>query len=255
MHGVRHPVPSARRGAALTGGARHYRVGVPRPTPPLVYRVVVVLARPVMCLITRPRRWRGAEHLPDGPFIVVANHVSVLDPFTLLHFLVDHGVYPSILAKSSLWRYPVLSWVLRKVRAVPVHRGTADASGALVAAESALARGDAVLLFPEGTTTREPGDWPMPAKTGAARLALRTRATVIPVAQWGAQRVIPSQGRGFHPFPPKPVDVVAGPPIDLDDLVDRADDPAAWEEATERIMARVTDQLAEIRGERPPARR
>lgn len=224
-----------------------------RPTPPWVFRAVVVILRPLVSLITRPRRWRGAEHLPDGPFIVVANHVSTFDPFTLVHFLVDHGVYPCVLAKESLWRYPVVGWVVREVRAVPVHRETAGASGALEAAETALAAGYAVMLYPEGTTTQDPEIWPMVAKTGAARLALRTGATVVPVAQWGAQRVIPPNGKGFRPFPPKPSDVVAGPPVDLSDLLDRADDPVAWKEATARIMGRITSMLAEIRGEEPPA--
>lgn len=225
-----------------------------RPRPPWVFRAIVAVLRPPMCLITRPRRWRGAEHLPEGPFIVVANHVSVFDPLTLLHFLVDHSVFPCVLAKASLWRYPVMGWVLRQVQAVPVHRNTVDAQGALVAARTALERGYAVMLFPEGTTTLDPDDWPMRAKTGAARLALRTGASVVPIAQWGAQRVIPNRARsGFRPFPPAPVDVLAGPPVELDDLRSRADDPAAWEEATSRIMSRITDQLAEIRGERAPA--
>lgn len=225
-----------------------------RPTPPRVYRAVVAVLRPVMCVITRPRRWRGAEHLPDGPFIVVANHVSVFDPFTVLHFLVDHGVYPSVLAKASLWRVPVVSWVVRQARAVPVHRESERASGALTEAEAALAAGYAVLVFPEGTTTQDPHDWPMAAKSGAARLALRTGATVIPIAQWGAQRVIPNRGRAaFWPWPPKRSDVVAGPPVDLGDLLDRAEDPAAWAIATGRMMTRITAQLAEIRGEDPPA--
>jgi len=227
---------------------------VTRPTPPWVYRAVVALLRPPMCLITRPRRWRGAEHLPDGPFIAVANHISVLDPFTTLHFLVDHGVYPSVLAKASLWRVPVVRWVVRRAGAVPVHRESAQASGALVEAEAALAAGYAVLVFPEGTTTQDPHDWPMAAKSGAARLALRTGATVVPVAQWGAQRVIPNRGHvAFRPFPAKPSEVVAGPPVDLADLLDRADDPAAWAIATSRMMTRITGQLAEIRGEDPPA--
>lgn len=224
-----------------------------RPRPSWVYRAVVGVLRPLVSLITRPRRWRGAEHLPDVPFILVANHLSVFDPFTLLHFLADHGVYPSVLAKASLWRYPVVGWVMRKVGAVPVHRQTSEAKGALVAAEAALAAGHAVMLFPEGTTTQDPDLWPMVAKTGAARLALRTGVPVIPVAHWGAQRVIPNTGVGFRPFPPTPSDVVAGPPLDLADLRDREDDPTAWVEATERMMAWITAELAAIRREPPPA--
>lgn len=223
-----------------------------RPKPPWVFRAIVTTLRPLMRLITRPRRWRGAEHLPDGPFIVVANHLSSFDPFTMIHFLVDHGVWPCVMAKESLWRYPVVGWVMRQVKAVPVHRETAGARGALADAEAALAGGYAVLVYPEGTTTQDPDLWPMKAKTGVARLALRTGATVVPVTQWGAQNVIPATGTGFRPFPPTSSDVVAGAPVDLRDLLGRADEPEAWVEATTRMMSRLTDQLAQIRSEEPP---
>src|SRR5690606_19398821 len=143
----------ARGGEPARGRARGSRTRVAvsggRPRPPLVFRVVVAILRPFMWLITRPRRWRGAEHLPDGPFIAVANHLSTFDPFTLLHLLVGHGVWPCVMGKESLWRYPVVGWVVRQVRAVPVHRETADARGALADAEGALAAGYAVLVFPE----------------------------------------------------------------------------------------------------------
>lgn len=184
--------------------------------------------------------------------IVVANHLSVFDPLTLLHFLVDHGVYPVILAKSSLWRHAPMRWLMTRVGAIPVERGTAAAGSAIVAAGRALEAGHAVMLYPEGTTTRDPDLWPMAAKTGAARLALTSRVPVIPVAQWGAHRVIGPSADTFRPWPPVPSDVVAGPPVDLEDLAGRELDPAAWQEATERIMAQITDQLAAIRGDEPP---
>lgn len=200
-----------------------------------------------MRLLTRPRRWRGAAHLPDGPFLIVANHLSVFDPFPVLHFLVEHDVYPCVLAKASLWRVPGLGWLLRQIRAVPVHRNSAVAVEALHEGEAALADGYAVLLFPEGTTTTDPDLWPIPAKTGAARMALRTGVAVIPLAHWGAQQVIPNRGGAFRPLPPKAVDVVVGPPIDLDDLRDRPDDPHAWAQASNRIMERLREQLEQIR--------
>ncbi|MFH5823949.1 lysophospholipid acyltransferase family protein [Georgenia sp. AZ-5] len=218
-----------------------------------VYRLLAMIVRPPLRLITRPT-WRGAEHLPEGGFIAVGNHVSNLDPLTFAHFLYDNGVPPKFLAKSSLFAVPVIGKLLQAADQIPVYRGTARAADALVAAEAALAEGEGVVVFPEGTLTRDPDMWPMTGKTGVARLALRTRVPVVPIAQWGAHLVLPPYTARFRPFPRKPVTVVAGPPVDLDDLYERGADADTLREATDRIMAAITAQLAEIRGEEPPAR-
>jgi len=92
----------------------------------------------------------------------------------------------------------------------------------------------------------------MVGKTGIARLALTTRAPVIPVAQWGAQNLLARYGKLLKPFPRKLVTVVAGPPVYLDDLYGRPQDTKTLREATERVMAAITGLLEEIRGEEPP---
>ena len=227
----------------------------PPPRSNRAYRVVARIVRPVLFSCTRPR-WSGVEHLPrDRACIVAANHVTVLDPLTTAHFLYDHGFAPRILAKESLFRVPVVGRVLRAVGQVPVHRGTSRAGDALRDAVAAVEGGECVLIFPEGTLTREPDMWPMAGKTGVARLALATRTPVVPVAQWGTHRVIARYGKLPRPWPRKPVTVVAGPPVDLADLYGSASEPAALREATERIMAAITGMLEEIRGERAPAER
>ena len=81
---------------------------------------------------------------------------------------------------------------------LPVRRGQADAAHVLKVAEQALAAGECVIIYPEGTATRDPGGWPMLAKTGVARMALTTGVPVVPVAQWGAQEILPVR---FHPAP------------------------------------------------------
>lgn len=217
-----------------------------------VYRFIAHVVRPVMRAIT-VRTWRGAEHLPPGGFLAVGNHVSNLDPLTFGHYLYDNGVPPKFLAKSSLFEVPVLGALFRAADQIPVYRGTAQAADALVAAEAALAAGEGVAVFPEGTLTRDPAMWPMTGKTGVARLALRTRVPVIPIAQWGAHRVLAPYTASFRPLPRKPVTVVAGPPVNLDDLYDRPLEHDVLQEATRRIMAAVTAQLAQIRGETPPS--
>ena len=220
------------------------------------YRNVARVVRPVMRTVSR-LDWRGAEHLPaTGGYLVVVNHVTNLDPFSFAHFMYDNGVAPRFLAKDSLFRVAVLGPILRATGQIPVARGTAEAGRSLVPAADALAAGEVVAVFPEGTLTRDPDLWPMVGKTGAARLALTTGAPVIPVAQWGAHRILGRYSRVFKPFPRKRVTVVAGPPIDLSDLMPApgaAPDTASLRAATTRIMGTITAMLEEIRGERAPA--
>lgn len=228
--------------------------GVQQREMPLAYRVIAGILRPTFTAITR-RRWRGAEHLPaDTGFIAAGNHVTNLDPITFAHFLYDHGAPPKYLAKSELFAVPVLGALLVRARQIPVYRGTTQAGDSLRAAREALAAGECVAVFPEGTLTRDPDLWPMAGKTGIARLALSVRVPVIPIAQWGAHRIMPRYRLALRVLPRKQVEVVAGPPVMLDDLYGHEHDPAALREATDRIMTAITDQLAEIRGEQPPER-
>ncbi|MES1171164.1 MAG: 1-acyl-sn-glycerol-3-phosphate acyltransferase, partial [Actinomycetota bacterium] len=90
------------------------------------------------------------------------------------------------------------------------------------------------------------------ARTGAARLALETGAPVIPVAQWGAHLLLAPYSKKPDLFPRKPMIVVAGPAIDLDDLRKRPIDNEVLRAATDRIMATLTAMIGEIRGETPP---
>lgn len=220
------------------------------------YRSLARVVRPFMRAVTR-RDWRGAENLPDTGFICVTNHVTNLDPLTFAHFLYDNGVVPRFLAKDSLFRAPVVGKALSATGQIPVARGTASAGRSLQAAGVALAEGECIGIFPEGTLTRDPDMWPMVGKTGVARLALTTGAPVVPVAQWGAHRVLGRYSKLLKPVPRKLVTVAAGPPVDLSDLMPAegtSPDAAALRAATDRIMGVVTAMLADIRGERPPAR-
>ena len=189
---------------------------------------------------------------PTGGVIIAANHISHFDPLTLAHFVYQSGRWPRFLGKASLWRLPVLGYLLRKTEQIPVERGSVDAVKSLDVLIDALRRGSAVIIYPEGTTTREPELWPMRGKTGAARLALVTGAPVIPVAMWGPQRV-------FDPRVPKlrlrariPVQVTAGPPVDLSRWRGAAPSRAVLDEMTDAILLDVRDLLAGLRGGPPP---
>lgn len=214
---------------------------------------MAAVVRPVLIAITR-RDWHGQENIPaTGGFIAAANHVTNLDPLTFAHYLYDNSRAPKILAKASLFTVPVLGGILKRTEMIPVQRNTASAASSLSAAIEALERGECVAVFPEGTLTRDPDLWPMVGKTGVARLALTTRAPVVPIAQWGAHRILGRYKKLLKPFPPKKVTVVAGPPVDLSDLYDRPQDSATLREATDRVMDAVTRLLEEIRAEQAPA--
>ncbi|WP_256841334.1 lysophospholipid acyltransferase family protein [Ornithinimicrobium cryptoxanthini] len=224
-----------------------------RTKAPLLYRGVIATVRPLLTRVTR-QDWSGGEHLPQsGGFIVAGNHISEIDPFMVAHFLVNHGHVPKFLAKAGLFDVPALGKALHMLGQVPVHRGTRDASAALGAAAEAVESGDCVVIMPEGTLSRDPGLWPMKAKNGVGRLALMTGAPVVPVAQWGVQRLLaPYARRPTGLFSRHVMHVKAGPAVDLSDLAGRTDAQAATE-ATDRIMTALTGLLAEIRGEEPPA--
>ena len=219
------------------------------------YRAVARLVRPLMFALVR-YEWRDVENLPpEGGFIAAANHATELDALTFAHFLFDQGYEPRILAKRGLFTTPVIGSLLRATRMIPVDRGSAAAAASLDAARGQLGDGACVAIFPEGTITRDPDMWPMEAKTGLARIALASKLPVVPIAQWGAHRVLPRYGRMIRPFPRKTVTLVVGPPVDLSDLYDRPLDSQVLRETMNRVMDAITDLLADIREEPAPAAR
>ena len=218
------------------------------------YRLVVVIAKPLLRLFTH-RQWEGIENLPsEGGVIIAANHVSELDPFAVGEFLFDHGRPPRFLAKAELFRRAPVKWVLNGADQIPVSRNSVDASLALEPAVEALQRGECVLIYPEGSATRDPEQWPMKARTGVARLALLSGVPVVPVAQWGPQEFLPYKARRPRLFPRHTFRVVAGPPVDLSAFAGKPLTAELLRAATDTIMWRVTKQLAQIRGETPPDR-
>ncbi|MFC7648291.1 lysophospholipid acyltransferase family protein [Streptosporangium lutulentum] len=197
--------------------------------------------------------WRRSDRLPKtGGIILVTNHLSWLDPILIAHYLYNNGRWPTILAKSGLFSVPVLGHMVRELQAIPVYRGSADAARSLEESERRIAGGACVMFYPEGTCTRDPEFWPMEGKTGAARLALATGAPVIPVAHWGAQRILPYGSKRPSLLPRKTFHVLTGPPVDLSKYEGRSPQADVLRDATADIMAAITLQLAELRGEKAP---
>ncbi|MEU8888850.1 lysophospholipid acyltransferase family protein [Streptomyces sp. NPDC048442] len=219
------------------------------------YRMAAVIAKPPLLVLFK-RDWRGMEHIPaDGGFITAVNHNSYVDPLSYAHWQYNTGRVPRFLAKAGLFKTPFVGMMLRGTGQIPVYRETTDAMRAFRAAIDAIERGECVAFYPEGTLTRDPDMWPMAGKTGAARVALLTKVPVIPVAQWGANLAMPPYAKGKKTdfFPRKTLQVQAGPPVDLERFYDKEPTPDVLREATEVIMAAITELLAEVRQEPVPA--
>ncbi|HEY6004520.1 MAG TPA: lysophospholipid acyltransferase family protein [Anaeromyxobacter sp.] len=139
-------------------------------------------------------RIEGSWPEAKGPFIVVANHQSILD--ILLLSRVPREM--KWIAKEELFRIPWVGWMLRMSGDIPIRRGDAESGGeALARARTYLARGMSVMLFPEGTRSKT-GQL-LPFKSGAFRLAAETGIPVLPVAVHGTARGMPKGGPWVNP--------------------------------------------------------
>src|SRR5919199_4110940 len=150
---------------------------------PLVYWPVRWLLIPFFRLYFRLDRI-GREHIPQtGPLLLAANHRSFLDPF-ILGTMLKRPVY--YVAKRELFEKRWQAWILSALGAFPVRRGESDEES-VATAKAILARGDAVVIFPEGTRIRH-GSLGRP-KRGVGRLALESGAPVVPIAIAGTENV------------------------------------------------------------------
>lgn len=218
------------------------------------FNLAVALLKPLSLALAR-RDWRGGENVPKtGGCVIAVNHVSHIDPVTLAHFTYESGRLPHYLAKDSLFNVRVLGTLLRAAQQIPVARRGSGAVHAFQAAVEAIRNGWCLVFYPEGTITKDPDGWPMRGKTGAARVALETGCPVIPVGQWGAQVLLPAYTAKLRLFPRVTVRYRAGEPVDLDDLRGQEITAELLIEATDRIMAAITRQVGELRGEPVPAR-
>ena len=218
-------------------------------------RLALFVLYPLTMLLFKVR-WRGLDRIPkSGGAIVAVNHISYADPIVFGRFIWDAGRVPRYLAKASLFSAPFpVGQVVRGSGQIPVHRDSVNAAEALQAAVEALRRGQIVLIYPEGTVTRDPDFWPMQAKTGIARLALMVpEVPVIPVGQWGAQNFLDYYHKRFRPLPRTKVSVSAGEPVDLSDFAGKPPTREVLHAMTERIMVAVRDEVAGLRGEPAPA--
>ncbi len=192
----------------------------------VVWPITYVMCKAIFQGVYRLRRG-GRQNIPRrGGVLLVCNHISGLDPPMIGTAATPRRTH--YMAKEELFRGPVVTRILRAVGAFPVERGGADRH-AMRTAKDVLARGDCLLMFPEGTRSLDGRLGP--AMPGAGALALDETVTVVPMAIWGSQRRF------------GPVRVEIGSPLDLSDLT-VGPRGARAQAAAERMMA----AIAELRG-------
>jgi 1-acyl-sn-glycerol-3-phosphate acyltransferase len=198
-----------------------------------LYRIIGTLSIPVVKGLYRLRS-RGVEHLPEGGFVLAANHTSNFDPWPLGIPLLPQRQL-RFMAKAELFN-PVLAPILRAGGAFKVRRGEGDFEAMRTAVEL-VCEGQIVVMFPEGTRQRKGLVKKHQARphTGAARIALTAGAPLVPAAIGGTDRLLRLG----------PLRVAYGPPLDLSDL-EGQETKAAAKVATERLMAKIDELRATL---------
>ena len=193
----------------------------------------------------------GEENLPtEGGFLLVSNHLSNVDPLCLCWYFMKRNTAVRFLAKKSMFSVPVFGWIIKGMGLIPVNRDS-NPSAVLAPTREALTAGEVIGIYPEGTLTRDPDQWPMEFKSGAARLALDTGVTVIPLSQWGPQDIMaPYNAKGMDMRPGRRISYHFGAPVDLSDLIGPAgsEDHDAVNAATARILQAVREGVGQLRG-------
>ena len=222
---------------------------------PSVFWVMAGIVVPLIGTISS-FKVHGKENLPQtGAFVIAPNHYSEIDPLVVGSMLWRHGRVPRFLAKESLFKVPVVGWFLAKSGQVPVTRGHGHGGAPIVKAEGIVEKGHIVVVYPEGTLTRDPDLWPMRGKTGAARIALDYGIPVIPVAHWGTQQIMGRYSKKISLFPRKKITFSIGKPVDLSEFEGRNPDAGVLAAATDRIMDAITRELELLRDEKAPPTR
>ncbi len=208
---------------AVTDAAALHERARTKGVNPLVYWIVRAVLQPFFRVYFRLARL-GREHIPQsGPLLLAANHRSFLDPFVVAT-MVRRPIY--YVAKKELFESSRLqAWFLNALGAFPVDRGASDQE-MLATARAILERGDAVVIFPEGTRIRA-GALGSP-KRGVGRLALETGAPIVPVALIGTEDV----RRGWR-IRPRRITIRAGRPLTYPKV----------ESPSRRLAQAVTDRI------------
>jgi 1-acyl-sn-glycerol-3-phosphate acyltransferase len=216
-------------------------------------RTWVSILYPIDGLLFRIR-WRHLDRVPapdQGGVLIAINHVSQIDTILMARFVWQSGRVPRFMIKAGVFDWPIVGRMMKGSGQIAVYRGTTDAAQSLRDAVTALERGEAVVIYPEGTTTKDPDNWPMQAKTGIARLVLLSPDTpVVPIGQWGPHKMggfsLKRLGRRRTSW------ASVGEPLDLSRFRGKEPTSETLRAITDEIMSAVRDEVAELRGEPAP---
>jgi 1-acyl-sn-glycerol-3-phosphate acyltransferase len=225
-----------------------------RPKAGFWIRTWVIILFPVTSAFFR-LGWRRLDRVPapaQGGVLIAINHVSQADTVLMARLVWSSGRVPRFMIKAGVFGWPVVGGMMKGSGQIPVYRGTTNAAQSLRDAVAALDRGEAVVIYPEGTTTKDPQNWPMQAKTGIARLVLLSPGTpVVPVGQWGPHKMggfsIARLGRR------RPSLASVGEALDMSRFAGKEPTAAILREITDEIMSAVRAEVATLRGEPAPA--
>jgi 1-acyl-sn-glycerol-3-phosphate acyltransferase len=207
------------------------------------WRCAVPVAVAVVRLLFRTRV-TGIHHVPlAGPAILVFNHISVLDgPCIAVETAWRRRRETRFLVAAEVFRLRFSGWFLRRYDQIPIRRGARDA-GALDEAIATIRRGALAAIAPEGAVNPDP-DRLQRIRSGVARIALPTRAPVIPVGIWGTQRRWPRGRRSWgRPWRPR-LAIAFGKPIEPTGDPTQQDDLDAL---VEIVRTRLQEQVAAAR--------
>lgn len=226
-----------------------------KPTAGFWIRLCVAVLYPLDSSLFRIT-FRHLDRVPAPPrgVVLAINHLSFVDTIVMARLVWQSGRIPRFMIKSDAFSVPLLGRIFRGAQQIPVYRGTEHAADSLRDAAAALDRGECVVIYPEGTVTRDPAKWPMQGRTGVARLALlRPDVPVVPVGQWGATASFDLPNKVVRPFPRKPLVAQVGEPLDLSGYRDAEPDAETLREITDVVMGAIRDQVAAVRGEPAPS--
>lgn len=207
----------------------------------------------------RTRAW-GLEHVPEeGVFITAATHVTMFDVFVPMMSLFHMGRRPRYMAKAEMAKWPLIGKWFQLVGMQPVERRSGKARAIEETSIEIITNGRPLTVWPEGTVTRDPQKWPMSMKNGVGVIALEASRRLerqVPLfcaVTWGAASI-----NHWWPWPRKNVVMCYDNRLDYADLLadqeSWGDEPPqeAADELTRRIRVRMTEIMAEIRGEQAP---
>lgn len=195
-------------------------------------------------------RFEGLEQIPrEGPALIACNHISYFDPLAHGYFVEKANRRPRYLTKSELYENWFMRRLLTGAKQIKVVRGSGD-QRPIDEALTALREGELIVVYPEGTITRNADYSPMEGRTGVARVTLASGVPVVPVAVWGSQAIWQRTGARSLKFG-RPIWLKAGTPLDFSEYEGRQEDPESLHAVTESVMAELSMLVEDLRGRYP----